>query len=366
MPLPWLLAIAALPLLLQESSGPARIPAASELEEAWTAFANALPGLRESVAAEIASRIEATDDPGLKELLALRDRARKELAPRPARPRPFHDPATYGVRVRRAPVDPASADAAESRGSFKPWESAPPYHARVTWSLARDAAEDSGAPVEPLQQLENFLNGYPPDCDLLVAWVAKKFDFDPGLNAKLHHFDHVYCDLQGHAYPEITIYDAFASRTGMDMPDVDVIAYARLILGDRSYVSPIPPDARRQKLYDAIGDGFLECFRYRVWIEAAANLFVRPAAPLRDTHEGLRGRLLPLFAMEDGDVDRIAARLASFGTRAAFLEAIDEALARDPVVAAGGRRFERARAAQHWAVARAAYAVLRERGFLAR
>ncbi len=365
MPAPILAALSFVVIASQESAAP-RDPTPDELEAGWTAFLEAPAETQRAVVKEIAARVETTDDADLKRLLALRDRAARELALKPARPRPFHDPATYGVRVRREAVDPASADAAEKRELFKPWENAPPLAARVTFDLARDEAIDSGTPLSPAAQLENVLNGYAPGADLLVAWLEKRFDFDAKLNPRLVHFDHLYCDLNGRSYPEVTIYDAFASGSSMDMPDVDVIAYARVVLKDDSFVSPIPPDARRQKLYEQVGDGFLACFRYRVWIEAAANLFVRPEAPLRGTHEGLRSRMLELFALEEGDVDRVARRLETLGDRGGFLAEMDERLEKEPALARKSRRFCEERAAEQWAVARAAYGVLRERGLLAR
>jgi hypothetical protein len=348
------------------SADPPRDPTAAELEEAWNRFGQAPAAAQQALVDEVTTRVEACDDQELRLLLGMRDRAAKELQPRPARAREFHDPKKYGVRVVRAAVDPSSAAAAEKRELYKPWENAPPLASRVTWDLGRDEAIDAGAPVDPLGQLESFLNGYPPRADLLVAWVERKFDFDESLDARFAHFEHVYCDLDGHAFPEVTLYDAFSSGSDMDMPDVEVIAYARGVLKDDSFVSPIPPDAKRQRLYIQVGEGFLACFRYRVWIEAAANTFVRPEAPIRGTHEGLRSRLLDLFGQEEGDLERVAKRLKAQGDRGGFLAEMDSAGDTDPKLAEKMRRFCARRAESQWAVARIAYAVMREQGMLAR
>jgi hypothetical protein len=354
----------------QEPAAVAPDPTPEQLEDAWASFENALPEIQVGIVTAIAARLDSGGNPTLAPLLALRTRALQELDLKPARPREYYDPKVYADRefargrVRREPADPASLDAAEKRGSYRPWENEPPFAARIRWSFGRDQAEDAGGAPDPLHQLQDFLNGYPPGTDAIVAWLLMKFDFDAKRNAVADHFDHIYCDLNGKAYPEITIYDAFSSGSTLDMPDVDVIAYYRRILKDQSWISPIPPSAQA-KLYAKVSDGFLEWFQYRVWIEAAANLYVRPTAPLRETHEGLRGRLVPLFAACEGDVTKIAKRLADSKTRDAFLDAMDEQFAAEPSLARKAAMFEEARAQQHWVVARTTYAVLREHGLLA-
>jgi len=359
----WFLALSSSGVL-QESAPSDPTPEA--LEGAWSSFCNALPDVQVEIVGEIAARIEGSGDATLKPLLALRDRAVRELKTQPAKPREFYDPATYAPRgsARRATIDPTSEDAAEKRGLFKPWDNELPFGARITWSFARDVALDWGVPVDPVRQLENFLNGYPPRADAMIAWLLQRFDFDDRTNALADHFDHVYCDLFGKAYPDVTLYDAWSSGNGMDMPDVDVIAFARRVKKDDSWVSPIPPDARRAKLYDQISDSFLVWFRYRVWIEAAASLYVRPEAPLRESHEGLRARLEALFALAEDDVDRIAKKLADAKTRDEFVASIDAQLAADEALRAKAERWRKRRQAQQWVVARCAYAVLREHGML--
>jgi hypothetical protein len=342
-------------------------PKPEALEGAWASFCNALPERQAEIVGAITARIEASGDATLAPLMALRDRAARELDTKPAAAREFYDPTTYAPRggaARRAPVDPASVEAAEKRGLFKPWDNELPFAARVSWSFSRDVAFESGEPLDPVRQLENYLNGYPPRADVLVAWLEKKFDFDPAMNLAADHFDHLYCDLNGHAYPEITLYDAWSSGNGMDMPDVEVIAFARRLQKDESWHSPIAPDARRAKLYDQISDAFLVWFRYRVWIEAAASLFVRPEAALRESHEGLRRRLHALYASEEGSVDRIAKSLAEAKTRDAFVASIDGKLRAEPELDAKAARWCRERQSQQWVIARCAYAVLRERGML--
>ena len=345
---------------------PERDPSPGELDDGCRAFDAAPPEERDAVVAEITRRIEATREPSLRQLLGWRDRARKELAV-VAAPAPEHyDPKIYARGlVNRVVASPSDADAAEKRELYRPWENQSSYFGTVRYDFGRNCGLDAGGAPSADESLRNFLFGYPPGADRLVAWVAARFDFDAAIDPLALHFDHVYCDLNGKAYPEVTLYDAWASGNSLDMPDVDVIAYARLLLKDDSWVSPIPSHVA-QPLYDKVREGFLKLFKYRVWIDAAANVFVNPEAPIRGTHEGLRGRLLYLYGLDGGDLEKAAARIGKFDSRGDFLSKIDTLQQDD---AGSGRKvaeFTSKRAAARWEVARAAYAVLRERGLLAR
>lgn len=344
-------------------------PTPAQCDEALETFANSLADVQAATLADLAATLEALPAGPLRKQ---RERAAKGLTVVAAiGPPPFFSPqeftpgeATRG-RVVRAPVTPESEDAAAQRGRFRPWENDPPFFGVVEWDWAGDrVVRRQEAPIDGYGQLWNALNGYDRDSDLLVASLLARFDFEEKLDAKADYFAHSYCDLSGHVYPEITLHDAWSSGTGMDMPDVDTIAWARRLMNDKSYVAPLPADGRRQKLYDSLSAGFLEWFRYWVWIEGAAQIWVNPDAPLRDAHEPMRRRLLHLFATCDGDVDKIAKRLKALATRDQFIEAMDAEIAADARADAAIAKFVAKRSEERWAVARAAYAVLRRHGLL--
>ncbi|MEW6744803.1 MAG: hypothetical protein AB1486_18775 [Planctomycetota bacterium] len=335
------------------------------LERAVRAFEKAPLDRRRELVARMAERIEADPDPELRRLLALRDRARGALdvVPKPAPG--YYDPEKWapGLYERRL-LAPTDSRVQTKVDLFRPWESRPPLAARIEYDFATDLAHDSRVDPPPEEKLSDFLNGYPPGADLLLAWLERLWDFDEGMEPLARHFGHVYCDLQGNAYPGITIYDALASREGMDMPDVDVIPYARQILEDHSYVSPIPADTRRARLYKEIEKGFLKYFRYRTWIEAAANLYLDPEVELRPEHEPLRKRLLYVFALTAGDVDAIRARLEAAQDRQEFVLAVDGLAFDDLLWEKKGQEFAAKVSGARWSVALAAHAVLREAGLL--
>jgi hypothetical protein len=344
---------------------PERDPTTQELDDSCRAFDAAPAATRDAIVAEITKRIEATREPGLRQLLTWRDRAVRELVVVPAPAPEFYDPNVYARGlVHRIVAAGGDADSAEKRELYRPWENQSFYFGTVRYDFGRNRGLDGGGALTAEESLRNFLYGYPPGADRLVAWVAARFDFDASIDPLALHFDHVYCDLNGKAYPEITLYDAWSSGNSLDMPDVDVIAFARTLLKDDSWVSPIPSHVA-QPLYDKVREGFLKLFKYRVWIESAANVFVNPEAPIRGTHEGLRSRLLYMYGLDGGDLEKAAARIGGFDSRGEFLSKIDTLIQDDPGADRKVAEFTSKRASARWEVARAAYAVLRENHLLA-
>ncbi len=365
---PLSLLVAVLPLLRQSSGDGPPDPSAEAVEGALMAFGNAFPDVQAAALADVEARILAMDD---LPLLKVRKAALAGDKPTVRAAPPFHSPETFTgaeatrTRLTRRAADPASTDYADKRGKFLPWFNDAPFGASVEWDFGSDRAVAMSPAIAPYGRLWNALNGYAPDTDRIAAHLLAKFDFENKHDAIATYFGHAYCDLNGKVYAEITLYDAWASGSGMDMPDVDTIAFARTVLNDKSYVAPLPADARRQRLYTAISDSFLAWFQYRVWIEGAAWLWLNPDADIfREGHEPMRRRLLHLFGQEGGDVARIARRLAGFGTRDRFIEEVDRAIAADPSPDRTIARFTEARAAERWAIARAAHAALRERQLL--
>jgi hypothetical protein len=362
------LLIRSLAILPQVSAEAIADPTAEEVDGALTRFGNAFAAVQAAAIAEVESRVLSLRDLSL---LELRHVALEGQKPVRRDATPFHSPQTFTAaeatrtRLVRQPADPESPDYADKRGRFLPWFNDPPFAASVEWDFGANRPIATAPPITPYWRLWNALNGYVPDSDRVVAFVLSKFDFEKKHDALATYFGHAYCDLNGRIYPEITLYDAWASGGGMDMPDVDTIAFARSVLKDSSYVAPLPPDARRQKLYTAISDNFLACFQYRVWIEGAAWLWLNPEADIfREGHEPLRRRLLHLFGQEDGDLGRVARRLEEIGTRDRFIETIDAAVAADPSPDRTIARFTKGRVEERWKIARAAHSALREHHLL--
>ena len=299
-----------------------------DLESAWARFDDATEELRERILDEVGRRVQESNDAALVALRDLVDRARKETRvvltdlPEYYLPAEFAPDPRAGANERKLllPDDPL---AVERRNRFRPGDNSPPLPIEVWYDHASGRVVRSRKPLDTHDRLWSLLAGYPPDSDLFLAWVEKKLDQRREMRPLARHFSHLYADLDGRVYPDVTLYDALASREPMDMPDVDVIAFARKILDDNSYVSPIPGNSRRTKLYAEISDHFLEYFRYRTLLEALSLLWLDPDAELRPEHENLRTNVLVVLVGHDQDLDDLAKILKKCKNREDFL---DEAL----------------------------------------
>jgi len=336
------------------------------IEAAFETFSKAPIETKNAVLAEIYTRIGQSDDASLVKQRSMVSSAKKELTIKQKPKRKYYEPKKY------APLFPRCFASKKNAGSeiqmkvaiFRPWESEPPFMARIIYDFGTNIAYDSGSNPIPEDALWDLLHGYCPGDDIIVAWLMKKLDFNSDLDKQAIHFSHVYCDLEGKAFKEITLYDAFASGEKLDMPDGDVIPFARHILKDNTFVSPIPPTQKRTLLYEQIKDHFLIYFRHRTWIEAAANIYVNPDAEVRPQHNPLRKRLLYAFALDDGDIDKICARFIKAKDRKKFIRQTDKLAIDDPLEEKKTNRFIIEQNKSRWAIALISYAVLRDYNFL--
>lgn len=345
----------------QEEAAPA-----DPLAIAWDRFAAADETTKAELLARAKAKVEALTDPEVKKLLALRDRARREIKVAPPREPVFYTCEEYApVQTTRRFEPDDSSYVAEQEGLMQVWTDPAPYLERVRYDFATNDVVDLGVTPTVDQEFWDLLAGNVEDTDLLVAWLMKQWDFDAKLDPLADFFGHVYCDRLGAAFKHVTIYDAFRSGATVEMPDADVIAFARHILDDDSFVSPIPPDRKQQKLYESIKQSFVKLRDHRTLVESAARVFVNDEAPLRSELEGLRLRLIYLFEDNGSDPARIAKALAATKTRDGFIEAMDK------IKDTKRERWDahliewpKRRQTTRWAVALATQEVLKEVGYL--
>jgi hypothetical protein len=221
----------------------------------------------------------------------------------------------------------------------------------------------SERPLTAEDRLYNVLYGYPPDVDRVVAWFEAKLDFDDHLDVFAEHFAHSYADLEGNCLESVSLYDAFASGEGIDMPDADVVPFARRVLGMANLRS-VPPGADGAVIYARVHDTFLEYYRYRTFVEYLANLFFNPEAPLSYEHETLRERILYSFHLDEQDPVKILRRWVRLGSRGAFVAEIDRLTEDDPSWRWYGRDVAARINATRWAIVGEACVVLQEHGLL--
>ena len=335
----------------------------SDLDAAYQRFLSAPIETQREVLEEITDRLRVSGYESVRTLIDMIDRAREELPVIPDPGPAFHDPGTYspGLWPRRF-LDAEDSGVQLQSELFRPWDSKPSFAAGILYDFGRNSGLDPGEEVPPGQLLFDVLRGYAPGSDCLLAWIEWKLDHDKEIDKLALHFGHAYCDLDGGAFPGVTIYDALASGETIAMPDVDVIAYARNILNDHSFKSPIPDDERLARLYEDVRGGYLRLFKYRTLIDAIAEIYLNPEAPLRPEHEPLRDRISYMLDLDECDFDRIRERLETVGTREGWIRDIDDLVSQDMQWNERIESFKAYAVERQWAVALAAQEGLRERG----
>ncbi|MFG0318274.1 MAG: hypothetical protein ACF8XB_13445, partial [Planctomycetota bacterium JB042] len=259
--------------------------AVDPLARAVETFRHSEPETRAAILADVRTALEASEDEGVKHLLRLGERARRELKTKPWKGLRYYEPKKYAPLFPREFVPKDGDQAAYTYDSMRPWDNEPRCQAiRVRYDYAANRGVDLGVEPSADALLMDYLWGYPPDADRTIAWLEQELDFANDLDELADYFGHAYCDREGACFPNVTIYDVWASQRDfghIEMPDGDAIAYAIHILGDKSYHSPIPAGRRRAALYEEISKGFLRTYRHRSWVEAAANVYLNPEAVMR-------------------------------------------------------------------------------------
>ncbi len=367
--------VAAARTLPQEDAFKVVPPEAPALQRAIELFADLAEDEQISLLADVERRLSESQHPRLQRLLKLRDRACRELkVVHKPDPGPFDADFYAPGQVQRGYVDQGSTVASEFSERFVGFGSNPRYHGWVWYDFGLNCGvgtwgplEHSDAPTTPLlpeEQLSNHLLGFIPDVDRLVAWLEHQLDHNDNLDLLAEHFSNPYSDLDGHVVTEITLYDAFSSMSGVDMPDVEVIAFARNILGDDSFVSPIPPGSRQTRLFETIHAEFLRYFRYRTTVEYIANLYVDPEALIDGAHEAIRERILYFFHLYGLEVAPLRRQWFRLGDRGSLISEVDQKSAEDPSFRAHALEVADEINSARWQVAGCTYEALRARGLL--
>lgn len=209
----------------------------------------------------------------------------------------------------------------------------PDLAAEVVFDPATATIVRTQAPIDDVAIFTNLAHGYPPGCDEAVATVLAALAGDPAQRRLATWFDHLYADRDGHVFANTTLFDAWASGNTIEMPDTDVIAFAREILGTRSFVAPLPADRRRDRLYEKVREAFTRHRDHTALCFALAGSFVAATPPIDPAYRSLLPRCHWLWATSREDPIKVAEFVAATGDRAAVLRAVDAAMERDGTAA---------------------------------
>ncbi len=275
-------------------------------------------------------RLQRDPDPALQRILGLQRGA--EHWPEAPPPR-VHDPEVWakGVAPARSWVPAGSVEHRAMRAQYPRPRCLDDLCTAVVydWGSARVVRTK---PLSIEQVYANALAGYPPGSDEAVAQILQALDTDQKQQQVAAYFAHTYADLEAKLYEGITLYESWYSGRVCDIPDVDAIPFAVGILDDKSYVSPIPADRRRERLYMRIRDQAHAHRLYRTLREAAAAAFVRGEPILEPPYDLLVPRFHLLWQECDDEPKRLGALLAGATSRDGLLAEVDARVKRSPEV----------------------------------
>lgn len=161
---------------------------------------------------------------------------------------------------------------------------------------------------DPRRVFENALIGLPPGWDLAEAWIEMQLD-DGSQQKAAEAFGHAYTDRQGGVYPGVTLYDAHASRTSIEMPDVDALGLVHTLSGDWTTWKAMVPAQQQAPLYARVAELFAPLFRHRSLRENLARTFVCGTTELRDGYQANLDNFHALWESCSSDPARLREKL---------------------------------------------------------
>lgn len=264
----------------------------------------------------------------LVEKLLARDEAPKglpELWKGPA----WYEPKVYapGLPIARKEMDEDDPKTHEARRRFLNGKISYPLEGRFRYLPGQNKIVRLHKKEPAILAMAEMLEGYPPGASLAREVILQVLDDQDGLDAVADYYSHTYTDRDGNVFPGITIYDVWNSGFEIEMPDVDAIPFARHILKDDSYRSPIPDGPERNRLYQEIGGHFRDWRRYWLLREAAASWFFDWEPAVSPFVGPLRERLQFLIAWGAQDPFALRQFLKSHSDRESLIREADSLMA---------------------------------------
>lgn len=314
-------------LLLVQQDPPSVPPPPPPPEELIAAFGKLPADQQQSVLRAVERRLQREPAEVVQRIVG----SVQGMAAYPPKPEPtFFQPKEFAPVAAARQVLPAGSDRHRAgTAGIKPLLWLADLHCCVVydWSIGK-AVRVKDALTEA-ESFANMAHGYPPGTDQAVAQVLATIDDDPEQRRLAQYFEHLYADRDGRVFAGVSLFDAWYSGVQLEMPDVEAIAFARQFLKTQSFVSPIPADRRRERLYQQIKQAFADHREYRTLRLAAAAAHVAADPPLDVTYQPLLGRCHWLWAEVDQDPKAFAKWLRERKDRSGLLSDIDQRLRRD-------------------------------------
>ncbi|MCZ6598172.1 MAG: hypothetical protein O7B99_11085 [Planctomycetota bacterium] len=270
-------------------------------------------GAREELYEELASRIAECGAPQVALVAEWVEEAGLDPTKLPEAERGGpHDGKKYGGGSRRR-VKPSSRKWKELAAKIA--DEAPPRALAplVTYDFGAGVlvrkAKEKGDETIPLR---NALAGFPPDQDLAEALFLQRLDALGRHRQEAIFFAHTYVDLKNQAFRGISLYDVWSHQIPIDVPDVDVRAYADIVHG-RGDLPPILRGPDQKLWYPRMSDSLFALRRHVLIARAIAACWFQGRPKLPGGYERSVDTLHATFALEAKNAERVAARFERLG-----------------------------------------------------
>lgn len=249
---------------------------------------------------------------------------------------PVFDPKVHAPAqpIARKWLDADSSTAKRAREKI--FASVPERRLESAWVYDHVSGEPRrvAALDDPERLFRNAVAGFPPWLDLAEALVERTLD-DGSEREALAGFAHAYTDRSGNVYPGVTLYDAWASGTSIEMPDVDTLGIIHEVLDDwKSWKAPVTSQG---PLYDKLTEIYVPARRHRGLRLALARTYLTGSAVLRDSYEGNLVRFHALWEKYASEPGKLAEALPESDAWADWLGAWVKEVDASPELLEAGR-----------------------------
>lgn len=184
-----------------------------------------------------------------------------------------------------------------------------------------EAAKKSRGSTGKSLPFRDLLEGRLPDQSVAEEALIGALDALAPMRKEASYFSHLYCDREANAYEGISLMDFWGTGLEVEVPDVDVRAYAKLVWDDESVPLPMT-EADQDYWYPRIEKSLKDLRTYMYTTRALASAWFEGRPELSGGYSSSVDIMNAAIALCDSDASAVAAKLAEHG--AEFLFAVRE------------------------------------------
>jgi hypothetical protein len=233
--------------------------------------------------------------------------------------------------IPRKPLDPSAPEVTAVRNQILAASGSRTLDSGWMYDYAARSLVRLPHAADPARIFANGLAGMPPNWDLAEALVERALD-DGSLQQVFQAFSHAYTDRWGGVYPGVTLYDAHASNTQLEMPDVDTLGIVHEAAGDWDTWKSVVPPNQHESLYGKVGELFAKVHRHRGLRTNLARTYLCGSTELRDNYQHNLDNFHALWESASSEPATLLPRLPDPDGWYAFLQGWADSFATDAEV----------------------------------